>query len=78
MSRFRIAGIPQAVADEVRQSMRAPEYGHPAHRDSAAGYGPCRFCLRSFRIGEEDRILFTYNPSDGLPGPGPVFAGCRW
>ena len=73
MSRFRIVGIPQVVADEVRQSMRAPEYGHPAHRDEARGYGPCRLCLRTFRIGEEARILFTYNPSDGLAAPGPVF-----
>ena len=73
MSRFRIVGIPQVVADEVRQSMRAPEYGHPAHRDEARGYGPCRLCLRTFRIGEEARILFTYNPSDGLPASGPVF-----
>jgi len=57
----------------VRRSRRAPEYGHPAHLDKAHGYGPCRLCLRTFRIGEEDRILFTYNPSDGLPAPGPVF-----
>src|SRR5512138_3693840 len=73
MDAFRITGIPQAVADEVRRSLRAPGSGHPAHLDKAHGYGPCRLCLRTFRIGEEDRILFTYNPSDGLPAPGPVF-----
>jgi hypothetical protein len=32
--------------------------------------------LRTFRTGQEGRILFTYNPFDGLdpyPSPGPVF-----
>ena len=56
--------------------MHAPDYGHPAHRAKASGYGPCRLCLRTFRIGAEERILFTYNPSleaEGLPAPGPVF-----
>src|SRR5438552_762101 len=28
---FRVMGIPEAVATEVRQTMRAPQYGHPAH-----------------------------------------------
>ena len=56
--------------------MRAPDYGHPAHKSIAQGYGPCRLCLRMFRRGEEERVLFTYNPSmepDALPAPGPVF-----
>ena len=42
----------------------------------AKGYGPCRQCLRTFRAGEEDRILFTYNPvpkENGLAQPGPIF-----
>jgi hypothetical protein len=76
MDRIRVAGIPQSVADAVRATMRAPDYGHPAHRARASGYGPCRLCLRRFLIGAEERILFTYNPSsepDGLPAPGPVF-----
>ncbi len=73
---IRITGIPEAVAREVRETMRAPEYGHPAHKALAQGYGPCRLCLRTFRVGADQRILFTYNPSletDGLPAPGPVF-----
>lgn len=44
--------------------------------ERATGYGPCRACLQQFRTGEEDRILFTYNPFAGLdeyPSPGPVF-----
>jgi Protein of unknown function (DUF1203) len=56
--------------------MRAPQYGHPAHRELARGYGPCRLCLRTFTIGEEERILFTYQPFHdvgSLPAPGPVF-----
>ena len=73
---FRVMGIPETVATEVRQTMRAPQYGHPAHREVARGYGPCRLCLRTFQIGTEERILFTYQPfseRDSLPAPGPVF-----
>ncbi|HEX2138957.1 MAG TPA: DUF1203 domain-containing protein [Woeseiaceae bacterium] len=76
MARFRISGIPNALAAEVRQTLRAPAYGHPASREPATGYGPCRHCLRSFAIGREDRILFTYQPfvePGSLPAPGPVF-----
>jgi hypothetical protein len=56
--------------------MKAPGYGHPAHREVATGYGPCRHCLEEFRVGEEGRILFTLDPFYGLeplPLPGPVF-----
>lgn len=76
MAVFRFLGIPETVATEVRRTMLAPQYGHPAHREVARGYGPCRLCLRTFQIGREDRILFTYQPfsePDGLPAPGPVF-----
>jgi len=76
MPTFRFEGIAAAVASEVRETMRAPEYGHPAHRDVARGYGPCRLCLRTFAIGKDERILFTYQPFQepgSLPAPGPVF-----
>jgi hypothetical protein len=76
MTRLHFRGIPDAVAAEVRKTMRAPGYGHPAHRETAQGYGPCRHCLRTFAIGEEERILFTYQPfmeTGSLPAPGPVF-----
>jgi hypothetical protein len=56
--------------------MRSPGYGHPAHREVAKGYGPCRHCLRDFKVGEEERILFTYDPFHELGVqalPGPVF-----
>ncbi len=56
--------------------MRAPGYGHPASVEIATGYGPCRLCLRTFRVGEETRILFTFDPFyqlEPLPLPGPVF-----
>jgi hypothetical protein len=76
---FRFRGIPDDVATEVRTTMRAPEYGHPAYQALAQSYGPCRLCLRTFRIGEEERILFTYNPfpANELPAPGPVFIHAR-
>lgn len=73
---LRFIGIPEEAAREVRETMRAPGYGHPAHKSIAQGYGPCRLCLRTFRRGEEERVLFTYNPSteaEALPAPGPVF-----
>ena len=76
MTRLRFHGIPDAVAAEVRRTLRAPEYGHPAHRELASGPGPCRSCLRTFAIGKEERILFTYQPfreAGSLPAPGPVF-----
>lgn len=76
MTQFRFHGIPDEIAATVRQTLRSPQYGHPAHRELAKGYGPCRSCLRTFDIGKEERILFTYQPiseADGLPAPGPVF-----
>lgn len=73
---FRVVAIPSKVACLVRSTMRSPGYGHPAHVEVAAGYGPCRHCLRTFDVGKENRILFTYDPFHGiepLPLPGPVF-----
>lgn len=73
---FRYSGISAATATEVRYTMRAPGYGHSAQREVAGGYGPCRLCLDTFKVGEEERILFTYQPIKepaGLPAPGPVF-----
>jgi hypothetical protein len=73
---FRYLGIPDAVAAEARLTLRSPQYGHPAHRELARGYGPCRLCLRTFAVGKEDRLLFTYQPfldPGSLPAPGPVF-----
>jgi len=79
---FRTVPIPPDIAESARRDRRSPQYGHPAHTELAAGYGPCRLCLDTFRVGAEERLLFTYNPFDGLdsfPAPGPVFvhaAGC--
>jgi hypothetical protein len=73
---FRYVGLPAGVADEVRRTLKSPQYGHPVHRELARGTGPCRSCLRTFAVGEEDRLLFTYQPfsdADSLPAPGPVF-----
>jgi hypothetical protein len=76
MSAFRVIAISTEIADRVRSTRRSPGYGHPAHEEVATGHGPCRHCLRTFRIGEERRILFTYDAFRGvesLPLPGPVF-----
>ena len=76
MTGFRTIPIDPTICDQVRSTHQSPQYGHPAHVETAAGYGPCRACLKQFRVGAEDRILFTYNPFAGIdsyPSPGPVF-----
>lgn len=76
MTTLRFQGIPTAVADAARATLRSPQYGHPAHREVARGTGPCRVCLRTFEVGVEERLLFTYQPFQdpgSLPSPGPIF-----
>ena len=76
MQTFRVIAIDSFLSDEARSSRRSPQYGHPAHAEIASGYGPCRSCLDVFHVGEERRLLFTYDPFKGLdayPSPGPVF-----
>jgi hypothetical protein len=76
MIAYRTLAIPQKTADAVRTRLTSPGYGHPAHVETATGYGPCRLCLRFFAVGEERRILFTYDPfreTGDAPLPGPVF-----
>jgi len=75
MNEYRVVALCEQTVDEVRKSLRAPGYGHPAHVEMATGYGPCRLCLDSFRTGEEERVLFTYNPfpKPEMPCPGPIF-----
>ena len=76
MTGFRTIPVDAAICDEVRRTLKSPQYGHPAHVEPANGYGPCRACLKQFHSKAENRILFTYNPFaglDGYPSPGPVF-----
>lgn len=76
MPAYRVLALPVSVADNVRATGKSPTYGHPAHAEVATGYGPCRLCLRTFEIGAERRVLFTYDPfhgTDAFPLPGPVF-----
>ena len=73
---YRVTALRQQTADDVRTTLTAPGYGHPAHVEIAKGTGPCRLCLRPFRVNEEERVLFTYNPfpdAADLPSPGPIF-----
>ena len=80
---FRTLPIPLDLAASALRDRRSPQYGHPAHVELAKGYGPCRLCLDTFRVGEEERLLFTYNPFehlDSYPSPGPIYvhaAGCE-
>ena len=80
MIEFHIAGLPDTLTEEVRATLRSPGYGHPVYQEVAAGTGPCRACLEQFRVGEEERILFTYRPTSdngNLGAPGPVFIHAR-
>ena len=65
MDGIRIVALPTDVAEEVRRTLLAPGYDHPAHLELAAGYGPCRVCLHTFESGVDKRILFTHDPFAG-------------
>jgi Protein of unknown function (DUF1203) len=76
MPPIRVVAIPTEVAEQVRETLRAPVYGFPAHAEVAADDAPCRHCLRTFAAGEDRRILFTYDRFSGLeslPQPGPIY-----
>ncbi|HMH14421.1 MAG TPA: DUF1203 domain-containing protein [Edaphobacter sp.] len=76
MAEIRVIALPTETVQKVLATMRSPGYGHPAHTEVATGHGPCRHCLKPFRVGEEKRTLFTCNPFYRLaevPQPGPVF-----
>ena len=73
---FKIVPISEEIGNEVRRTLRSPQYGDPVTVSVATGYGPCRTCLQQFDEGRDERILFTYNSFEGiadLPLPGPVF-----
>jgi hypothetical protein len=73
---IRVVAIPTEVAEVVRLTLRAPVYGFPAHAEVATDDAPCRHCLRTFTVGEDRRILFTYDrfsALESLPQPGPVY-----
>jgi Protein of unknown function (DUF1203) len=76
MQFYRVVAVGDRIANAVRKTLRSPGYGHPAHTEVATGYGPCRQCLRTFTVGRDRRILFTYDPfyeKEKLPLPRPVF-----
>jgi hypothetical protein len=76
MAAMRVVAIPTEVANAVRETMRAPRYGFPAHSEIASEPAPCRHCLRIFAAGQDRVILFTYDRFAGieeLPQPGPVY-----
>jgi hypothetical protein len=73
---FAVEALPQRVAAHVRAHGRDPIWGHAAVTEPATGFGPCRLCLRTFREGEELRVLFTHDSYAGVaefPQPGPVY-----
>jgi hypothetical protein len=73
---YQVVAIPHEISQQTRETLKSPQYGHPAQVALAKGYGPCRSCLQTFREGQEERILFTYQPfseAGALPSPGPIF-----
>ncbi|PRX45409.1 uncharacterized protein DUF1203 [Prauserella shujinwangii] len=73
---FRILPIEPAIAEEVRTTLRAPGYGHPAWVDVPDSPAPCRLCLDRIEPHRERLIGFTYDAfrdREELPLPGPVF-----
>lgn len=80
MNTFQIAAIPTEVAESVRATGKAPQYGFPAHKEVASGRAPCRHCLRLIRVNQEQLFLFTYDPFQELgvpPLPGPVYVHAK-
>jgi len=76
MTAMRVVAIPTEVAKLVRETMKAPVYGFPAHSEIAGEAAPCRHCLRLLEAGKDSAILFTYDRFAGveeLPQPGPVY-----
>jgi hypothetical protein len=72
---YRVIALPTETADQVRRASKAPKYGHPAHTEKATGYGPCRHSLHTLHIGQENRVVFTYDPFTNLetvPLSGPI------
>lgn len=73
---YKIVPISSSIAGQIRKTMVSPFGNLPAWSSLATGYGPCRTCLKTFTVGEEERIYVTYNPfaeASNLPLPGPIF-----
>lgn len=62
--------------EQVRRTGKSPNYGFPAHREVATGRAPCRHGLKLIEGGQEELLLFTFDPfrEPGQPPlPGPVY-----
>ena len=80
MCKLKIVPMESKIVEQVRETMKAPGYAFPAHREKAAGRAPCRHCLRLIRPNEEELILFTYDAFTGQgvpPMPGPVYVHAK-
>jgi GrpB-like predicted nucleotidyltransferase (UPF0157 family) len=75
MHDVRIVAIETEIAEQVRDTLKAPAYGFPAHLEVAEDSAPCRHCLHAI-APKDRRILFTYDrftAKESLPQPGPVY-----
>jgi hypothetical protein len=76
----KIVAISTEVAETVRQTMRAPVYGFPAHKELATDAVPCRHCLHLITPQVDEAILFIYDRFTGveeLPQPGPIYVHAK-
>jgi hypothetical protein len=76
VSSYRVIPMASDLADEARRTLTAPQYGHRAYAEVATGWAPCRVCLQLIRPGQDEWLLFTYDPFESAgvtPLPGPVY-----
>ena len=75
MRNFKIVPMSAEYAEKIRTT-GIDEYGNTVIEQVAKGYGPCRVSLKPFKVGEEERLLFSYSPfeiDNAFNQPGPVF-----
>ena len=76
MSAYHVIAIPETLAQEVRETLKAPGYGHPAHVERRPAMAPAASASRSSprrRGGPDPLHLRPVQGLDSYPSPGPVF-----
>lgn len=75
MTDFKVVPISKQFANEIRRKGK-DESDNSVIEEVATGIGPCRVSLRTFRVGIDERLLFSYSPFS-IDNPfnqyGPVF-----
>jgi hypothetical protein len=75
MKNFKIVPLSKEYASRIRTT-RKDDFGHTVIEQIATGPGPCRVSLKSFKRGEDMRLLLSHSPfslDNAFNQPGPVF-----